>query len=54
MAMFRLLDLAFWRAQNHLGPSSLRSREKLDEALLHVQRFGRIAELKERHLDLLH
>jgi hypothetical protein len=38
--------LAFWQEQNHLGPSSLRSREKLDEALLHVQRFGRIAELR--------
>ena len=27
-----------------LGSSSLRSREKLEEALLHVQRFGRIEE----------
>ncbi len=29
-----------------MGPRSLRSRDKLDGALLHVQRFGRIAELR--------
>jgi len=39
--MFRHLDLAFWRAQNHLGsqPSSFTRKKQ-------VQPLGRIAELR--------
>jgi hypothetical protein len=42
--MLRHLDLAFWRAQNRLGSQLSSFTGKSDEALLYLQRFGRIAE----------
>jgi hypothetical protein len=49
IAMFRHLDLAFWRAENHLRsqPSSFTRKKQ-------VQPLGRIAGTKERHVGLLH
>jgi hypothetical protein len=41
---FAILTWLFGGRRITLGPSSLRSRERLDEALLDVQRSGRISE----------